>query len=346
MPTVIERTIGTGGYYPTIAAWESGSQKDLVAADEVQVGVLLNQVHVISSAVVIAGAVSDADHYRVLRAESGAAYDLIAGTGVKIEQQANTYGVLVQEEGVRLEGFAVAMTAASHGSTAGIATSNDGVNANGTSVLISRCAVLDQTGVSTGSGFWVIGGGYATILTECIVVGKGTSTFGYGIRNSSNASAIGPEYNNCVVYECGFNGIQSSRDIASFKMRNCVAAGCTTDISLLGTSNAVIQNNASSDGSAVGAGAVTGFTPGTAWADPANGDFTPLATDTELRGAGVDLSAEFQADFRGWPWTLPWNIGAYSSPFPGPTEQSDLRAFQALQSSLRAGQSVQANLRI
>lgn len=70
MPTTVDATIGTGGGYDysSLAAWESGTQGNLVAADEIRRGVISQASYheTLSSAFSISGATTDATRYRVL----------------------------------------------------------------------------------------------------------------------------------------------------------------------------------------------------------------------------------------------------------------------------------------
>lgn len=318
MTTTNTNTIGASGAdYSTIASWESDTDNNLLGdgsgSDSIEVGALLNETHTISSAVTIGGATTDDDHYRILRATTGAEYSPITGAGAVVDQTADTYGFLVSEEGVRMERIGVKHTVATHGGTACVAFLNDGVNANGATVTLTGVVAIDETTTHTGQGFWVITGEYKVVFNNCIAIGKGANSFAYGFRNSGTSPQVGPEYNNCDAYNCTINGFQSSRDIATFKVQNCVSVGAgTADFGLAGTSLAVVSNNASSDATAPGTGAVTGVVPADAFTAPASNDFT-LKTGSVLIDAGVDLSAFFTTDLAGnlHGRNGTWEIGAY-----------------------------------
>lgn len=75
MPTTVDKTIGTGGGYDysTLAAWESGTQGNLVSADEIRRGVISQAAYAetLSGAFEIAGSTADATRYRVLTVAPG-----------------------------------------------------------------------------------------------------------------------------------------------------------------------------------------------------------------------------------------------------------------------------------
>ena len=72
MPTTTVKTIGTGGDYSTIQAWEDACTANLVSADEIWQGQLKNQAF--TAGVTIAGITTDATRYIELRCEAGASF--------------------------------------------------------------------------------------------------------------------------------------------------------------------------------------------------------------------------------------------------------------------------------
>jgi hypothetical protein len=75
MPTTISRTIGSGGYYATIADWNADAPANLVTADQVWEGRLLNQLHTASTTVAnISGSTSDATRFKRLICDAGASF--------------------------------------------------------------------------------------------------------------------------------------------------------------------------------------------------------------------------------------------------------------------------------
>ena len=75
MTTIVERTIGSGGDYTTLQAWEDACPANLVKADQIWRGLVLNQVFSGSSTMLsISGTTTDATHYVELTTAPGASF--------------------------------------------------------------------------------------------------------------------------------------------------------------------------------------------------------------------------------------------------------------------------------
>jgi hypothetical protein len=79
MPTVITSTIGTGGDYTTLQAWEDACPADLVAVDQIWRGEVLwtnssSELVVSGTALIVSGVVTDATRYIELTAVAGASF--------------------------------------------------------------------------------------------------------------------------------------------------------------------------------------------------------------------------------------------------------------------------------
>lgn len=75
MPTTVVKTIGAGGDYTTIAAWNADAPASLVAADQIWEGRLLNQVFTAAGTVAnISGSTSDATRFKRLVCNPGASF--------------------------------------------------------------------------------------------------------------------------------------------------------------------------------------------------------------------------------------------------------------------------------
>lgn len=74
MPTTVTSTIGAGGDYSTVQAWEDAAPADLVAADQVWEGQCFNQEFTGGPVVAIAGSTTDATRYKHLTAAPGASF--------------------------------------------------------------------------------------------------------------------------------------------------------------------------------------------------------------------------------------------------------------------------------
>ncbi len=74
MPTIVTKTIGTGGDYATIPLWFAACPADLVAIDTVWEGHLLKEEHILTAVMDIAGKTVDATRRVHLTAAPGASY--------------------------------------------------------------------------------------------------------------------------------------------------------------------------------------------------------------------------------------------------------------------------------
>lgn len=75
MPTTTVKTIGTGGDYTTLQAWEDAAAANLVTADEVWEGQLKNQnFSSASNLLAVGGSTTDATRFKRLRCEAGASF--------------------------------------------------------------------------------------------------------------------------------------------------------------------------------------------------------------------------------------------------------------------------------
>lgn len=71
MPTTVSKTIGTGGDYTTIQAWEDACPANLVSSDQIWQGQLKNEVF---AAFAISGETTDSTRYIELKCETGASF--------------------------------------------------------------------------------------------------------------------------------------------------------------------------------------------------------------------------------------------------------------------------------
>lgn len=277
--------VGGGGDYTTLAAWESGEQKDLVAAD--QIAVAECQTGESTTSVIIAGWTTDATRYVHVRNASGHHHLGDPTAGFRLAAS-NATAVFQIQNHVRVTGIVVVQTSG----TAGI-----GIRANG------------------GAESWV---------NECIVRNGGAGTFGIvievanstgryynnivydwgtaGIRTNAVTNCIGHVYNNTVI-DCATGILRTS---GTMRPKNNIVQGGTTCFS--GTMTAA-ETNLASD--------ATGQIQATlTFVDASNDNFHLAASDTAAIDAGTDLSADgslaFSTDIDGntRPQGSAWDIGA------------------------------------
>lgn len=98
MPTIVSKTIGTGGDYSTLQAWEDAAPANLVTADQVWRGLCKNQTFSSSSTLLnVAGSTTDATRYKELTTEAGASFVDNIGTGALRYNAAN--GAAIERTG-------------------------------------------------------------------------------------------------------------------------------------------------------------------------------------------------------------------------------------------------------
>ena len=121
MPTIVSKTIGTGGDYSTLQAWEDAAPANLVAADQVWRGLVKNQTFTSASTVlVVSGSTTDSTRYKELTTEAGASFiDNIgsaalrydASKGAAIEITGNySWAVQIAEDNFRLSKLQIRST--------------------------------------------------------------------------------------------------------------------------------------------------------------------------------------------------------------------------------------------
>lgn len=112
MTTTVVSTIGTGGDYSTLQAWEDAAPANLVTADQIWRGECLNQAFSsASNLLTISGSTSDATRYKILTAAAGASFADNPAAGLRFNSSngasitctaANTQAVVVAEAYARL----------------------------------------------------------------------------------------------------------------------------------------------------------------------------------------------------------------------------------------------------
>jgi hypothetical protein len=116
MPTTITSTIGTGGDYSTLQAWEDAAPANLVTSDQVWRGECFNQTFDPGgTAITFAGSTTDATRYKELTAQAGASfvddadvrtnalrYDTANGAAIANTSNGYAAAVSVQEGFVRI----------------------------------------------------------------------------------------------------------------------------------------------------------------------------------------------------------------------------------------------------
>lgn len=294
MTTEVVKSIGTGGDYTSISAWEAALPADLVSADERHIGEIINSFTEAAN-VDINGQITDADRNIILRNAESVAHGGVFGAGAVVSRTA-TYSVhlLVTTHYTVLDGISV--NATGNGGTA-ISLQGTGVVCRDTLVRHNSGTTLTGISAGTGAGKFIDGR-----LLGCAVRMPDTTLNGIVTNHYVTGSGL--------IANCVTNGKFSKSGPTTQggpTIKNCAADGFGTSLYRTGS-----DNNASYDTSATsvaGANSITGITDAD-FADVANGDFH-LAAGSALIGAGTNLYSTFTTDIDGdeRPSSGAWDIG-------------------------------------
>ena len=297
MPTEVIHTVGTGGDYSTLSAWEAAQQRDLVAADGIAVAEITGTV---SGAAEIDGWNTDGTRLIKIRAKPGEEHGGIFGAGAKLISSA-TNATLYLREFVEVSQLEIENTGTGSIYQCPVWTYvfDDGYTAN----LIDLLLVGNNNTSSNSAGVYIGNRSSTVNIYTSIAKNCGGAAFyptGATVTvNIYNSVAI-----NCNTSNNAFRG-GINANVAGTTIRNCVAINNNT-ADFFGT-GATVDHNASSDATASGTGSITSVTTAE-FADYAGGDYH-LASDSQLIGAGTDLSGTFTTDIDGDTIST-WMIGA------------------------------------
>jgi len=285
------------GDYTTLASWEAGTQRDLVAADEIEIAQIDGTwTSPDTTPVVIDGWTTDADHYIRIYTTETARHDGKWNTNKYRLDGAPTgnwaEGVLnIYEDYVRVEG-------------------------------LQFNTQLDGVGASTGLRVQQSG---EVRIASCIIKCTGTPDSGavQGIRFDDGTGTL--KIWNTLIYDwkklnstydasitLGASGATYRRADGVFIVKNCIAQDCNDGFN--GVFDSASDYNISDiSGDAPGANSKTCTV---SFADEANDDFHLAVSDTAARDAGTNLSGDsnlsFTDDIDGEtrPGGTAWDIGA------------------------------------
>jgi len=293
MPITVVKTIrASGGDYTTLSAWEAANQGDLVAADEVRVAECYNDwPSGLVDSVTIDGSTTDATRYLKITVAVGHRHTGIPQTGFFMEKSINWVGVIgLSDPSCVLEWLDVENTSAT--------------GSYGFHFAAEDCLIVDCIAKATVAAYNFPLGASVRGVIGCLAYGT-ASAHGFWLENWT----IVPFYN-CVATNCSI-GFYTSTGGTTRVFKNCVAYNNTTNWSIGAYDTVNSTNNATSSETddAPGDSSVFGVVAAD-FVDAANNDFH-LSAGSILRGAGVNLSADFTTDIDGdtWPSIGPWDIG-------------------------------------
>ncbi len=232
MPTTTVKTIGTGGDYTTLQAWEDASPANLVTADEIWQGQCKNQSFTGSGTLLsVAGSTTDATRYKELTTEAGASFVHNANVrtnalryntanGAAISSTVEYGSVIVSTEGYfRLTGLQVAGTHAG---------GYRALDITGSGSIVNRC-ILETISGGTNAGRQVASlGGGAEVLNSLLVN-----------RASSAADNLIDAAGACTLRNCT---IVSTVATATHSFRNNYATITLSNVALFNATNANASN--------------------------------------------------------------------------------------------------------
>ena len=294
--------------YNTLQSWEDacgatpclplsagGRGGDLVADNRLEVGVAYNDGD-FTAGVVIDGSITDDCHYMRLTVAPGQRHDGTAGTGVVLDgQDQPDRKIDVRDDYTIVEWFELKR----HGGAA----FTEAVRSQAANVLLTHLIIYDFNDVADIDG--IDPGGSTNLTVRNCIIYDGTND---GISGGDAGDTVTTE--NCTIYGMGDDGISEAP--STFTVRNTLSMGNTgSDFDMVvGTQS----YNLSSDGTASGAGSLTGKDPTLQFVnitplDEANWDLH-LIPGADAIDAGTDLSASFFSDIDGELRVTPWDIGA------------------------------------
>ena len=148
MPTTTVKTIGTGGDYTTLQAWENACPADLVAADEIWQGQVKNQEFVgTSTLLTVSGQTTDATRYVELTTEAGASFVDNANKLTNALRYNASNGAAIRQGtgyGGAAAVFNTAFTRVSKLQFAATQNIDKGVTVGGASVAVDQCIMLGR----------------------------------------------------------------------------------------------------------------------------------------------------------------------------------------------------------
>ena len=313
MATTIVHTIkASGGDYTSLSAWEAAQQRDLVAADEIEVAECYGFID--TTATAVSGWTTGVNNYIIIRAHSS------AKATVPMTTDGSRYLLLVSTASVT----ALSISAQQYTQVLDIQVETTSGNANthnfttGTNTTFRNC-VGRSAMVGNNGGVWFSQGQVNVRLQNCIgiLINNTTTLNNAGVFRHDNAAV---QYDNCTaITEGNRRGWAVGGAAASIIFRNCLAVNLNRRgngfVVVFGTSPINLinsTNNASTDDTAPGVNAR--LNQDIIFANRSIQDYHLDWMDAGARGNGTDLSASptrsFSDDFDGNTRSAPWNIGA------------------------------------
>jgi hypothetical protein len=296
MPTEVIHTVGAGGDYADLEAWETAQARNLVSADEIAVAEILAG-NTSDTDAGFSGWTTDSTRKIIIRPVSGAEFSGIrqasGGGNARLTFTGSGSGCVRLASGnIELSGLEIVCTASSEPAISILSANN---------ISIKNCFIdassytQNTTFTSAITGFV---GRTGIKIQNCVVLSSGRAI-------DARASTSTSVYNCTIVGSGAGNSTFGLMVDASVLSDNNVVVGFVTE-DIFGTPSG--SNNATQDGSS---GITISTSAGVDLTNAASEDYTPVSGGA-LDGAGTDLSAFFTDDITGATRTTPWDIGAFA----------------------------------
>lgn len=284
MVLINEQSIGTVGRdHASLQAWADATDNDLreSATNTIEKGLIYADGDLAN--VFIGGAVTDAEHYRILEVAPGEEYDPATDTGATSTASTNTQNFRTNEPFARVIGPILAENTGAINFPRQIWATNpdctfEKIYARNLTTTLNAYAFDNGTSDRT-------------IFRSCHALGVAGGVGDIGPRWGFNVASGATDV---VIENCSAEHLTANAGIGfqilddSTTLRNCVAIDCDTDFSV---GSADIQYCASSDATATGTGSITNVVGTEIWRDSANEDYRLIARERGgvLDGTGVVL---------------------------------------------------------
>jgi len=321
MPSTVTETIGSGGDYATISGWLSGTSNDLVTADEVRVGKIVdNAAFNEASTITVSGATTDSTRYRHLTVDSSVRHDGTAGTGAEYSYTGGGHAFQLDEDHFEISWLDLSYASGGN-------NSDEIFRVNGDGVKIHHNLIHDVPH-DNGGGIHPDLDGITVSVWNCIFYDINREAA--GIQGQKNVLL---EIINCTAYNCSIESDDPWNNVFGFgqqtfdhsgsqiRAQNTYGHSPNSDDNVFGvgtTANpgsytADSDYNATYDGSAIGSNSLTNVTPSGEFQNLTDGsEDLHLQASSQLIDAGTDLGTDYNTDIDGQtrPSGSPWDIGA------------------------------------
>jgi hypothetical protein len=334
MSTIVSRTVGPGGDYTTLSAFEAGEQRDLVTLNEVSQARCLNFAD--TSLCTWAGWATDATRHILVEAanDHGGAWNTSSyrrtGTSITAIESVGEDALVIRWRGIQWQ------NSNAGGNSGYFYTCLNVTNRLNLDLEIDRCifrrdsAFTDVNTSSTALRLDLVGLSEVKV-SNCLFTGPSNQQV--GITRHTAASGTYRLYNLTMAGAHGWSirsAVGGGGTIGLLDIRNCVALGPAINGHFQNSSSVatlVFSHNAATDATATAVDPVTSLQlteAEMAFEDSANGYFA-LTPGSLLVNAGADLSAFVPTtDIVGTSRGATWDIGAfeYSSGDPPPATRT------------------------